>query len=338
MTPEIFIKRQLAVAKVSKLDVIQTLWSGYGEVARYQPIDHTGKRLSPVVIKHCQPPKNITHPKGWHSEHAHQRKLTSYAVEQYWYRDWSEKVGSLARVANCYGDYFDSNSGQRIVLLEDLDAAGFNQAYQADNLPQLLDCIDWLARFHATFIQDLASHTWPENLWQYGTYWHLSTRQQEYKLMAASAVKTMAPLLTERLDKTRFRTLVHGDAKVANFCFAPNTSISHHNVAAVDFQYVGGGVGVQDLVYLLGSALSETELLAHLAYCQEHYFAELGRELLAQGQDQAFAHDVIKEWQDLFLIAWADFQRFLLGWSPEHHKNTALSQKLTQQALAQLTT
>ena len=49
--------------------------------------------------------------------------------------------------------------------------------------------------------------------------------------------------------------LAHGDAKVANFCFTND----QHAVAAVDFQYVGGGIGTQDVIYFLGSFCSEAE-------------------------------------------------------------------------------
>lgn len=35
-------------------------------------------------------------------------------------------------------------------------------------------------------------------------------------------------------------------------------------------------------------------------------------------------------------ITWADFHRFIMGWSPTHPKNTPFSQQLTEQALSQL--
>jgi thiamine kinase-like enzyme len=150
--------------------------------------------------------------------------------------------------------------------------------------------------------------------------------------MEEGELKSSAAALSQCLDEARFKTLVHGDAKVANFCF----STQDEKVAAVDFQYVGGGTGVQDLAYLLGSALSEKALSENLPYLLDHYFAELGRELMAQGESQAFAQEVIEEWQRLFVIAWADFHRFIIGWSPTHIKNTPFSQKLTKQALQQL--
>jgi hypothetical protein len=90
------------------------------------------------------------------------------------------------------------------------------------------------------------------------------------------------------------------------------------------------------LAYLLGSALTEKALSENLSYLLDHYFAELGRELMAQGESQAFAQEVIEEWQTLFVIAWADFHRFIMGWSPTHAKNTPFSHELTEQALQQL--
>jgi hypothetical protein len=90
------------------------------------------------------------------------------------------------------------------------------------------------------------------------------------------------------------------------------------------------------VAYLLGSALTEKALSENLPYLLDHYFAELGRELMAQGESQAFAQEVIEEWQTLFVIAWADFHRFIMGWSPTHAKNTPFSHDLTEQALQQL--
>lgn len=53
--------------------------------------------------------------------------------------------------------------------------------------------------------------------------------------------------LAAKLRACAFQTIVHGDAKRANFCFAP----SGRAVAAVGFQYVGGERGMKDVAYLL---------------------------------------------------------------------------------------
>lgn len=332
MTPEIFIKRQCKASSVERKEVIQSLWSGYGEVVRYAITrDLANRSPSSIIVKHCTFPATTSHPRGWQSDHAHNRKVRSYAVEQSWYQDWASRCNESARVADCYGCYVEDKSGQRLTVLEDLDTSGFADRYNIDNDQHLLSCINWLAAFHAGFIHPNPGLEWPKGLWRKGTYWHLDTRQDEWLAMEEDELKSSAAALSNCLDGATFKTLVHGDAKVANFCFSTDAA-----AAAVDFQYVGGGVGVQDLAYLLGSALSEKVLSENLMYLLDHYFSELGRELMAQGESQAFAQEVIDEWQYLFPIAWADFHRFIMGWSPIHPKNTAFSQLLTEQALSQL--
>ena len=61
--------------------------------------------------------------------------------------------------------------------------------------------------------------------------------------------------IRDRLKSSTFKTLVHGDAKLANFCFGSEES----GVAAVDFQYVGGGCGMKDLAYFVGSCFRDHE-------------------------------------------------------------------------------
>ncbi|MEH6453948.1 MAG: choline kinase, partial [Psychromonas sp.] len=41
-------------------------------------------------------------------------------------------------------------------------------------------------------------------------------------------------------------------------------------------------------------------------------------------------------WRPLYAIAWADFQRFIKGWSPQHWKITPYTEQLKQQALDSL--
>jgi len=43
-----------------------------------------------------------------------------------------------------------------------------------------------------------------------------------------------------------------------------------------------------------------------------------------------------KEWRKLYPYAWADFSRFLIGWSPKHHKLNQYSKKMVENVLNNL--
>ena len=189
-----------------------------------------------------------------------------------------------------------------------------------------------LASFHARFLQSSWQRDWPKGLWERGTYWHLQTRPEEWDAMIESPLKQFAQKLDAKINYARYQTLVHGDAKLANFCFSDDLMA----VAGVDFQYVGKGVGVQDVAYFLGSCLTEEQLEMHLEYLLDVYFTELSRCLIAMGESSDLAESVTQDWYRLFPIAWADFQRFLMGWCPTHHKNTAFSRRITERALQQI--
>jgi len=43
-----------------------------------------------------------------------------------------------------------------------------------------------------------------------------------------------------------------------------------------------------------------------------------------------------REWRSLFDVAWADFHRFLKGWSPDHWKLNSYSERLTKRVIERL--
>src|SRR5690606_8619427 len=81
--------------------------------------------------------------------------------------------------------------------------------------------VKWLAQFHAHFINSSA-----EGLWQTGSYWHLDTRPDEWNVMKDSPLKERARDLDEALSSARYQTIIHGDAKVANFCFGNKGTVA----------------------------------------------------------------------------------------------------------------
>ena len=150
--------------------------------------------------------------------------------------------------------------------------------------------------------------------------------------MKDGALKHAAKAIDKRLNNCEFQTLVHGDAKLANFCFADHESVVPR-VAAVDFQYVGRGCGMKDVVYFLTSCLSDDQCEREYERLLEFYFNCL-RETL--GSKFEGLVDLESEWRSMFAMAWADFNRFLNGWSPGHWKLTPFSQRMTDEAVGML--
>jgi aminoglycoside phosphotransferase (APT) family kinase protein len=147
-------------------------------------------------------------------------------------------------------------------------------------------------------------------LWKVGSYWHLATRPDEFQALEDREMQRAAAGLDERLNRARFRTLIHGDAKLQNFCFAADAGA----VAAVDFQYVGGGVGVKDVAYFLSSCLSSERLQTEAEAWLEDYLLMLARALQQRALPVDQVNALISEWRALYPVACADFYRFLLGW------------------------
>ncbi|MFT7619687.1 MAG: hypothetical protein ACI97A_003343 [Planctomycetota bacterium] len=312
---------KLQAKDLFELETIQELWSGYGTIKRYRVDD---SHLGSIIIKHVCPPSAAKHPRGWNSKRSHIRKLKSYQVESAWYREWSHLCGSGCPVPKCYA--LESEGSEFYIALEDLDASGFSARLQSVSTPELKVCIKWLAHFHATFMG-----AQPKNLWEVGTYWHLDTRPDELEKVQDKLLQRSAKSIDQLLNNAQYQTIVHGDAKLANFCFAPDGK----SVAAVDFQYVGGGCGMKDLAYLLGGCLSSKECAKLDESLLDYYFGVL-TDALEDLQPDLDLGALESEWRALYAPAWADFHRFLKGWSPGHWKLDSYGEKLTNEVIKSL--
>ncbi len=307
-------------AALGTSEIIQNLWSGYGSIVR---VGLQGCARGSVVVKHVHWPTSNRHPRGWNTGWSHERKVKSYQVETAFYRDWAARCSETCRVPECYA--LETHGDEVFMVMEDLDAAGFGGRRSHASQADIEACLSWLAHFHAEFM-----HEKPAGLWETGTYWHLETRPDELAELDDPQLKAAAPAIDHMLKASPFQTFVHGDAKLANFCFG-----TAGGAAAVDFQYVGGGCGMKDVAYFISSCLSEADCERRETELLDFYFAALEHALGARGKPIDFPA-LEKEWRALYPAAWTDFFRFLQGWSPGHWKIHAYSERLAAQTLAAL--
>lgn len=307
------ILQKTSASALKEKEIIQDLWSGYGKIMR---IVLENASVESLVVKHVQLPKSNNHPKGWNTGIGHQRKLKSYQVETTWYKQYSKH--SKARLPNCIA--IENKNNETLIVLEDLNNAGFVLRKQSVTWADIEICLEWLAKFHASYLGKV-----PNGLWDVGTYWHLETRPQELEVLNDEALKNAAATINNKLNNCKFKTFVHGDAKLANFCFSENGQ-----VAGVDFQYVGGGCGIKDVAYFIGSCLNENDCERLESKLLDTYFTYLHNAL---GKKNAALE---KEWRSLYQVAWADFHRFLKGWSPSHWKINSYSERITKEVIKNL--
>ncbi|MFK8037919.1 MAG: oxidoreductase family protein [Crocinitomicaceae bacterium] len=306
--------------KCDEIEIIQSLWSGYGKISRYQLVDSAYKT---VVVKCISPNESIEHPRGWNTDFSHNRKIKSYKVETHWYKEWNALCNDNCRVPKLLGSF--SEEDNQWIILEDLNTY-FPLRKNQLNLTEVKVCLKWIANFHAIFLNKK-----PIGLWDVGTYWHLKTRPDEFEKIEDQAIKEKAHLIDDLLNQCLYQTIVHGDAKVANFCFSQNEA----SVAAVDFQYAGGGCGMKDVAYFLSSSLSSSECEFHEKELLNFYFSEL--KIVLKSLNSTIDFNALKhEWIQMYPIACADFTRFLLGWMPSHQKLNSYNLNIMHSVLSSL--
>ncbi|USD43490.1 phosphotransferase [Vibrio sp. SCSIO 43135] len=326
---------QLGWHSIDQSEVIQSLWGGYGELVR------VSNGESSLIVKHIRLPEKNDHPRGWNTARSHNRKLRSYQVEASWYRDFAAACSSECVVPKPI--FVGEIEGELTLVMEDLKQLGFpNTLGNAD--PEHVDpvyirpCLKWLAHFHA---QHISHHG--EGLWESGTYWHLQTRPDELAKLRDLPLKQAAEQIDDLLNQAPYQTLVHGDAKLANFCFSDarigeseQTSDGEQiKAAAVDFQYVGRGCAMKDVALFISSAVPYEKCFERESELLDIYFSYLN-DALAMYQPHLDSELVIASWRPLFCVAWADFQRFVKGWSPEHWKINPYTESLKERALEQI--
>lgn len=311
---EILLLKALEAKSIGPEKRLQSLWSGYGSLTRF-PINE-GLSTS-VIVKHIQAPKAS-------NDRSHQRKLRSYQVELNWYKEWAKRCTNACRIPTLLAQ---NKQGQEMwLVLEDLDAAGFPGRKQSLAAHEIRACLIWLAHFHATFMGES-----PTGLWKLGTYWHLDTRPDELAILTDQPLKAAAKAIDQRLRNSPFQTIVHGDAKVANFCFSRDGK----RVAAVDFQYVGGGCGMKDVAYFLDSCMNEDACERTETEYLDFYFNGLKSALQQQGSNIDLGA-LEQDWRALYPYAWTDFHRFLKGWSPGYWNPKGYSEKLAHKVIAEI--
>jgi len=93
---------------------------------------------------------------------------------------------------------------------------------------------------------------------------------------------------------------------------------------------------MKDVAYFISSCLSEEAAAGQQETLLGFYFEQLQVALSQCNSDVNFPA-LESEWRELYPYAWADFCRFLAGWSPGHWKLNSYSQQITKSVLEELT-
>lgn len=185
--------------QLEKFDIRQKLWQGYGYVCGVEGSSDLGTSQS-LILKYVWPP-----PSRDAESEGHIRKVISYSVEQHFYTTLAPLLPREIAIAQCYASI--NAEGKVALLLEDLrtrfPVAGEKKATL--NNAQVHAAINWLARFHGFWLQNLAQASKYRlrlppledsqsqealgdhregGVWLNGGYTYLSTRRSEFESLS----------------------------------------------------------------------------------------------------------------------------------------------------------
>ena len=280
------------------------LWKGYGKLLQVHAKDWSNKNVNFVVKEVDIPPS---------SGEDHLRKVKSYKVESIFYKELSKQmnerdvvVPELVHVE----DNLQETEGSMSIVLSDLtlDRQYYTLSGLSMDLREAEAVLTWLAKFHAMNWQ----REIPAGLWTEGSFWQLGTRTRELADMMDeewSDLKAQAGRIHEKITGSRFRTVIHGDAKSANFFFYNDVG-NEIQVSGFDFQYCGGGDPMRDVAYLLSCSVQPSVLEQRgVGHFLKHYHSELTSRLdTVQATEYTFL--IVQQQFDVCL---ADLVRFMAG-------------------------
>ncbi|KAJ9474564.1 CHK domain-containing protein [Pseudozyma hubeiensis] len=320
--------------RVTKATHLTDLWAGYGHIYRIHvehPPSSSSTRLDDTyIVKYIRPP-----PQQSAYDEGHARKMLSYRVEGNFYRHFAHIVAAEElSVPALFASADDAGEGGELLVLEDISIRFPVLTERRGTLDpaQIRKSLEWLANFHArswniTRRSDLhsfcpepsAAANWlGSGLWKQGGYHYLSTRQQELSsisptshwgslgLHANSDLPTAVDWCLNNPASASSLSLIHGDVKSANMAF--NTTSTR--MAMYDFQYVGIGLGVQDLAKFLTTSIPPH----HLNQDGEETLLKTYHDFLTQNLPRGaeYSFDQLQQDWELALVSWT---RFLAGWS-----------------------
>jgi hypothetical protein len=214
--------------------------------------------------------------------------LRNYEREVRFYTELAHTVD--IRVAHCYHGEWGPDSGEFVLVLEDLAPArqgdqltGCGPDHARAALAELaglhaprwgdpsLEELEWLSRRRsADEVDQLAG------IYRLLLPGFLATYARYLDTDGVALVERFADRLADWLsDREGPSTVTHGDYRLDNLMFAP--SDAGPRVAAVDWQTPGHGPGCSDLSYFLGAGLTTEDRRAHERDLVAGYVAELAR-------------------------------------------------------------
>ncbi|KAK4695863.1 hypothetical protein P7C70_g8474, partial [Phenoliferia sp. Uapishka_3] len=266
---------------------IATLWAGYGTISRLT-LPTSPTTPSTLILKRISSP-----PLSTSLSESDARKIISYYVERWFYANLTPLLPESVRLPGHYPTKEGEEEG--LLLLEDLE-----EEFDVDGGGRLTTnqttlVLNWLAQFHATYtnlpsstVPNLISSPNPSNpsasfassasptaalslssissgIWAQGSYYHLRTRLSEHSSILNSKAHAWWLPYAEWVDanlsdpRSVGRTIIHGDVKSANIAFSRKKG-GEESVVLWDFQYVGMGLGVRDVVYFLATSVDARAL------------------------------------------------------------------------------